>query len=74
MATVPKLVAPPNRYDPQGCLLPFTKEEKSQYVAAILEGLASMAAIPDDPNEDDRDFFRAFDESHPGRPMFTGLY
>ncbi len=74
MATVPRIVSPPARYDAEGRLLPLNEAEKAQHAAAIKEAIRLLAEIPDDPNEDDAEFFRAFDESHPGRPSFTGLY
>ncbi len=74
MATTPKVVSPPARLDAQGRLSPFTDEEKAQHASALREVAAALAAIPDDPNEDDAEFFRAFDESHPDRPAFTGMY
>ena len=74
MSTTEVTVAPSRRFDSEGRLIPLTPEERIQHAAAIEAAVAALRAIPDDPNEDDREFFRAFDENHPDRPSLTGLY
>lgn len=74
MATVSKLTAPMVRLDAEGRIIPFTEVEQAQYIEAVRDCLARMAAVPDDHNEDDREFFRAMDADRPERPLFKGMY
>ena len=75
MSTASKPIqAPPARLDAEGRLIPWTEAERSQYVEAVREGLARLRAIPDDPSEDDREFFRAIDSHRPERPLFEEYY
>lgn len=52
---------------------PLTFAEQAARLAAHQRWVEEMKNIPDDPNEDDRDFFRAMDA---GRefPLFEGMY
>lgn len=45
----------------------LTAEERRERAAKLRAALDRMEAIPDDPDEDDGAFFRALDESNPGR-------
>ena len=74
METPAIIVSPPTRYDSEGKIIPFTPEEQAQHSAAIRQGLSLIAEIPDDPNEDDAEFFRALDSHRPHAPMFRGMY
>ena len=75
MATAEERIsAPIARFDAEGRMLPMTEAEQAQYSRAFREGMARLAEIPDDPNEDDREFFRAMDAAHPERPLFEGMY
>ncbi len=75
MATISKITsAPTARLDAEGRMLPLTDAEQSQYALAFQEGMARLAAVPDEPGEDDREFFRAMDADRPERPLFQGMY
>ncbi len=62
------------RLDEHGRGIPLTDEERRARTEAVLKMLEEMAAIPDDPNEPDEEFWRAMDESHPDRPLFREFY
>ena len=62
------------RFDEHGHAIPLTEAEKAADHEALLQALAAMAAIPDDPNEPDEVFWRAMDEARPDRPLFKELY
>ncbi len=66
--------APPTRLDAEGRLIPWTEVERAQYVEAVREGLARIRAIPDEPGEDDIEFFKAMDSHRPERPLFKDYY
>ena len=36
--------------------------------------MARFLAIPDDPNEDDREFWAAMDSHNPDAPYYKGIY
>jgi hypothetical protein len=62
------------RLDENGHAIPFTAAEREARSEALRLALEAMAAIPDDPNEPDEEFWRAMDESRPDRPLFRELY
>lgn len=74
MSTTETIVAPRSRFDEEGRLIPLTAEEKVQHAAAIRAAIDALEAIPDDPTEDDAEFYRAIDSHRPHRPLFEGLY
>lgn len=49
-------------------------EERQRRRALAPEIVARMRAIENGPDEDDRDFFRALDESNPGRFNLKRFY
>lgn len=63
----PGKVGPRIRVDERGKVIPFNPEELRVRGEAIRAALELNQAIRNPPNEDDSDFFRALDESHPGR-------
>ncbi len=74
MSTTTTTTSPPARFDAEGRLLPWTDAEQARHAEAVREGMARLAEIPDEPGEDDRDFFRAMDADRPERPLFEGYY
>lgn len=62
------------RFDEHGHAIPLTDAEKAADREAWLKAFAAMAAIPDDPNEPDEEFWRAMDEARPNRPLFKDYY
>jgi len=68
-ATSPRL-----RLDDQGRLIPLNDAEKKAKIVAVRRMIEEINQIPNDPGEDDRDFFRIVDSQRPHRPLFEGLY
>ncbi len=62
------------RVDDQGRIIPPTAAEFEARKAAALRMIEKVRSIPDEPGEDDRDFFRIIDAERPWRPLFEGLY
>ncbi len=62
------------RVDDQGRIIPPTAAELEAKVAAVRRMTEKVRSIPDEPGEDDRDFFRTIDAERPWRPLFEGLY
>ena len=58
-------VGPRVKVDDQGRALPRTPEEQRECDESLRQLLVELKEIENDPNEDDRDFFRAMDEAHP---------
>lgn len=74
MATTSKFTsAPTARLDAHGRVLPLTDAELAEYAQAFREGMARLEEVPDEPGEDDRDFFEAMDADRPERPLFRGI-
>jgi hypothetical protein len=68
---------PPPRLDPEtGRLLPISQEELDARRDAALRMLAVIGEVTDETDTDERweEFMRAYDESHPLRPQFEGMY
>lgn len=51
----------------------MTDAELAEYAQAFREGMARLEEVPDEPGEDDRDFFEAMDADRPERPLFRGI-
>lgn len=62
------------RIDEHGHAIPPSEVEREAETLALMEALAVMAAIPDDPPGSDEDFWRAIDAGRPERPLFRELY
>ena len=62
------------RLDDQGRLIPPTDAEHQARAAAALRMIEEVNNIPDEPGEDDGDFFRTIEAERPERPLFEGLY
>ena len=69
-STVPRRL----RLDLQGRLIVPTDAEHEARSAAVKRMIEDIREIPNGPDEDDRDFFRAIDEERPERPLFKGRY
>jgi hypothetical protein len=68
---------PPARIDPEtGQLLPISEDELAARRDAALRTLRAIAEMTDETDTDERweDFMRGYDESHPRRPQFEGMY
>ncbi len=75
MSSVSKPIhSPVARLDSEGRLIPWTEAEQAQHAEAVHAGLARLREIPDEPGEDDREFFRAIDSHRPERPLFEEYY
>lgn len=73
--TIPEF--PPAHLDPEtGQLLPISDEELAARRDAALRTLIAIAELTDETDTDERweDFMRGYDEFHPARPQFEGMY
>lgn len=52
----------------------LTPEERHRRAVGLATVLDQIEAIPDAPGEDDGDFFRSLDASHPDRPRHGNWY
>ncbi len=62
------------KFDAEGHLMPWTAVEQAQHAESVRNGMVRLAEIPDDPGEDDREFFRAMDAARPNSPLFQRYY
>jgi hypothetical protein len=66
---------PPSGLGPDGKLRRMTEEEHRAWIEAARRGLAEIAQMTDeDPPGAFETFMQNFDEDHPHRPQFQGMY
>jgi hypothetical protein len=66
---------PPSGLGPDGKLRRMTQEEQRRCIESVQRRLAEIAEMLDeDPPGAFEAFMRNFDEDHPHRPQFEGMY